>query len=406
MLKGKNIVIGVTGGIAAYKTPMLVRAITKAGGKIRVVMTDSAKEFVTPLTLSTLSGNDVIVGTFPGEMDGTLNASTWHITLARWADVMVVAPATANTIAKLAYGYADNAVTTLALSLRCPLIISPAMDTDMLQHQTTEKNIALLREQGCIVLPPAYGELASGLVGPGRLPEVKSIVQAIDRILTKKGHDLQGKKIVITAGPTYEAIDPVRYLGNRSSGKMGFAIANAAAMRGADVRLITGPVHLQTPRHVKRTDIESAQEMFRAVMKNTHEADAVIMAAAVADFTPETFSQTKIKKSDPDTATLNLKLKKTKDILSHLSKEKHRSVLVGFSLETHHELRNSKKKLREKNLDLIVINNPLHRGAGFGVDTNIVTILSKSGKVEKLPSMQKSDVAHHILNRVSKLLSN
>ena len=406
MLKGKNILIGVTGGIAAYKIPSLIRGITKEGGRVRVVMTESAKEFVTPLTLSTLSGNEVVVGTFPEETTNTINGSTWHVTLSQWADAMLIAPATANTIAKLAHGYADNAVTTLALALRCPLVISPSMDVDMWRHPTTEANLASLREQGCIILPPEQGELASGLIGPGRLPELDIIIKAIANVLSKRGRDLKGKKILITAGPTHEAIDPVRYLGNRSSGKMGFAIANAAALRGADVTLVSGPVHLQTPRNVKRVDVESAQQMYRAVIKHIKNADAVVMAAAVADFTPTTPSPIKIKKSELDGSALKIELKKTNDILQHLSHGKRRSVLVGFSLETHREFYHAKKKLKEKKLDMIVMNNPLHNGAGFGTETNIVTIISKNGKAEKLAKMQKFDVANEILNRISRILSN
>ena len=404
MFKGKKILIGVTGGIAAYKVPLLVREIKKAGGDVHLVMTNSAKEFVTPLTLSTVSGNEVIVGTFPEEQSSSIKAGTWHIKLAQQADAMLIAPATANTIAKLAHGYADNAVTTLALALRCPLIISPAMDVDMWQHPATKENIIKLRESGCTVLPPDEGELASGLVGPGRLPEISSIIRAIDDILNKSKQDLKGKRLLVSAGPTYESIDPVRFIGNRSSGKMGFALANAAALRGADVTLVAGPVHLETPRNVRRINVESAEQMYRTIMKHHKDTDAVIMAAAVADFTPTTISQKKIKKETKGSLT-NLEFKKTKDILTQLSLEKRHGILVGFSLETDNGLRNAKKKLKEKHLDVIVLNNPLEDGAGFNTDTNIVTIISRNWKTEKLKKMPKFEVANEILNRVSNILS-
>jgi phosphopantothenoylcysteine decarboxylase/phosphopantothenate--cysteine ligase len=404
VFKGKKILIGVTGGIAAYKVPLLVREIKKAGGDVHLVMTNSAKEFVTPLTLSTVSGNEVIVGTFPEEQSSSIKAGTWHIKLAQQADAMLIAPATANTIAKLAHGYADNAVTTLALALRCPLIISPAMDVDMWQHPATKENIIKLRESGCTVLPPDEGELASGLVGPGRLPEISSIIRAIDDILNKSKQDLKGKRLLVSAGPTYESIDPVRFIGNRSSGKMGFALANAAALRGADVTLVAGPVHLETPRNVRRINVESAEQMYRTIMKHHKDTDAVIMAAAVADFTPTTISQKKIKKETKGSLT-NLEFKKTKDILTQLSLEKRHGILVGFSLETDNGLRNAKKKLKEKHLDVIVLNNPLEDGAGFNTDTNIVTIISRNWKTEKLKKMPKFEVANEILNRVSNILS-
>ena len=404
MIKGKNILIGVTGGIAAYKVPVLIRELRKSGANVRVVMTESAVKFVTPVTLSTLSSSEVVVGTFPDEERSSVNMSTWHITLGQWADAMLIAPATANTIAKLAHGYADNAVTTLALALRCPLIISPAMDADMWLHPTTEKNVLSLRETGSIILPPEEGELASGLVGPGRLPEYQSIIKAIDATLSGSSKDLKGKKILITAGPTREALDPVRYIGNRSSGKMGFALANVAALRGADVTLVAGPVNLQTPRNVQRIDVESADQMYRSVMKQRKGKHAVIMAAAVADFTPKKVSSKKIKKEELGSSDVSVELKKTKDILSDLSLEKNHGKLIGFSLETNNELQNAKKKLKEKKLDLIILNNPLKDGAAFGSDTNIITIISKNGKVEKLNKMSKFEAANQILSRVAKIL--
>ncbi len=401
MLKGKKIILGVTGGIAAYKIPFLVRALKGEHAQVRVVMTEAATKFVTPLTLATLSGDEVVAGTFPQDEGGTLRAGTWHISLGTWADAMLIAPATANTTARLAHGLADNAVTTLALSLRCPLIISPAMDTDMLEHPATISNIGILRERGCIVLPPESGELASGLVGSGRLPGIDSIVRAVDRVLSVAQNDFAGRKIVVTAGPTCEPIDPVRFVGNRSSGKMGFAIANAAALRGADVTLITGPVALMSPRNVKRVDVETADEMYRRVVKAAGAADTVIMAAAVADFTPRTYSKTKIKKRQFRTSPMVLELKQTKDILQHLSSLKPRKVLVGFSLETDRELFHAQEKLKAKRLDLIVLNNPLREGAEFGAETNVVTLIPRKGKTEKLPKLSKFDVANRILNRIS-----
>lgn len=404
MLKNKHILVGVSGGIAAYKIPFLVRELKRAGAAVRVVMTEAAKQFVTPLALSTLSGEKVIVGTFPDETSRTIDAGTWHIELGRWADVMLIAPVTANLAAKLAHGYADDAVSTLALAVRCPLVVSPAMDVDMLRHRTTEENLTRLRELGYTVLPPEEGELASGLTGPGRLPEISAIVKAVDEVLESARRDLRGKRILVTAGPTYEAIDPVRFVGNRSSGKMGFALANAAALRGADVTLIAGSVSMPSPRHVRRVDVESAEQMLRAVTKELGKTNAVIMAAAVADFKPVRASSTKIKKERLDGGTMTLQLKKTPDILGELSRRKHRAVMVGFALETENGLRNAKTKLRDKKLDLIVLNNPLTEGAGFNADTNVVTIVSKTGRVERLTKMPKFDVANRILDRVSKLM--
>jgi len=405
MLKGKKIVIGITGGIAAYKIPLLIRSLKKAGAHVRVVMTDAAKEFVTPLTLSTLSGEEVIVGMFPANDAERVDASTWHITLGQWADVMVIAPATANVITKLAHGFADNAVTTLVLAMRCPIIVSPAMDVDMWNHAATQANINTLQEMGFVVLPPEEGDLASGLSGKGRLPELSVIENAVTEVLSKARQDLKGKKILVTAGPTNEPIDPVRFIGNRSSGKMGFAIANAAAQRGAEVTLITGHVHLATPRNVTRIDVESAEEMFNTVRKHYPRKDAIMMSAAVADFTPVSFSSKKIKKEQTKTKLI-IELKKTVDILHFLGAHKSNTILVGFALETHNEIASAKNKLKEKHLDFIVLNNPLHEGAGFVTDTNIVTIISKNNKVERLKKMSKFNVAQEILNRVSKKLNN
>jgi len=404
MLKGKKILIGVTGGIAAYKICFVIRELRRAGAEVRVVMTEAAKEFITPLTFSTLSGNEVIVGTFPAPGDSTVRGSTWHIDLGLWADVMLIAPATANTIAKIVHGLADNAVTTLVLSLRCPLLICPAMDAEMWTNAITQENVERLKELGFFILPPVEGDLASGLIGPGRLPEPEAIVQALSEILEKTHQNLTGKKILVTAGPTYEPIDAVRFVGNRSSGKMGFAMANAAALRGADVTLVTGPVHLHTPRNVKRIDVQTAEEMYQAVQTEFEKQDVVIMAAAVADYTPTKPVAQKIKKEDRAALKLKVELRQTRDILEALGKKKDGKVLVGFALETHDEIQNAKDKLKRKNLDLVVLNNPLLEGAAFGAETNVVSIIDRSGKIEPLPKLPKFEVANRILDRVAEIL--
>jgi phosphopantothenoylcysteine decarboxylase/phosphopantothenate--cysteine ligase len=402
-MKGKKILIGITGGIAAYKVPQLIRDLRRSGAEVRVVMTEPAKEFVTPLTLSTVSGNDVIVGTFPKSDGSVMKAGTWHIDLAQEMDCMLIAPATANTLAKIAGGIADNAVITLALAMRGPVVLSPSMDSDMLLREATQENMRILRERGYVVLPPGEGELASGLKGPGRLPDLPVIQQAIQDVLNRTACDLKGKKVLITAGPTYEAIDPVRFISNRSTGTMGFALANAAAQRGAEVTLIAGPVSRSTPRHVKRIDVETAAEMQREIKKSHKTYNIIIMAAAVSDFRPVDFSKQKIKKEYLKEDGLVIKLKKNPDILAEIGTQKGKSILIGFALETQHGIVNAKKKLRQKNLDLIVLNNPLQKGAGFGTDTNIVTIISRSGKVERLKKMSKFDTAHEILNRIVKI---
>jgi phosphopantothenoylcysteine decarboxylase/phosphopantothenate--cysteine ligase len=404
VLHKKHILLGVTGGIAAYKIPYLVRDLCKAGADVRVVMTDAAKEFVTPLTLSTLSGHEVIAGIFPAAEANIVDAGTWHIKLGQWADVMLIAPATANVLAKLAHGEADTAVTTLALALRCPLMVAPAMDVDMWRHAATQANVTSLRERGVSVLPPETGELASGLKGPGRLPETAALLQAIDDVVSGTRRDLKGKRLVVTAGPTQEALDAVRFLGNRSSGKMGFALANAAAQRGADVTLIAGPVGLQTPPNVRRVDVESAAEMYTAVIRQK-KCHALIMAAAVADFTPVKAFDKKLKKDSIPGGTLRVELRKTRDILAEVGRKNRKTLLVGFALETNNGLRNARAKLKEKHLDLVVLNNPKEKGAGFGTDTNVVTLIARSGKADRLKRMAKYDVANVILDRVAKLMA-
>lgn len=404
MLKGRKIVIGITGGIAAYKIPLLVREFVKRGASVRVLMTESAARFVAPLTLSTLSGSDTIVGTFPSPGSGH-TGKTWHIDLAQGNDLMVIAPATANVLAKLAHGIADDAVTTLALAFRNAILVCPAMDYDMWGHAATQRNVTVLRDMGYDVLPPEEGDLASGLTGPGRLPEVGRIARAAEAIVRGAKRDLAGQTILVTAGPTHEAIDPVRYLGNRSSGKMGFAIAAAAAKRGADVTLIAGPVGLATPRGVKRVDVESAADMHREVMRRSRRQSAVVMAAAVADFTPAKVSDRKIKKSALGAdGVFRLELAPTKDILQSLTRTKPRPAVAGFALETHDETRNALRKLEEKKPDLLVLNNPLKAGSSFGGDTNAVTFFWKSGRSEKLRRLPKFEVANALLDRLKPLL--
>ncbi len=404
MVKNKHILVGVTGGIAAYKIPFLIRELKKLGAELRVVVTEAATEFVTPLTLSTLAGTEVMRGMFPEHGAGQSHRGTWHIDTARWADVMVIAPATANQISRLAHGAADDAVSTLALAVRCPVLVCPAMDEDMWEHELTQANVRRLADIGYRVLPPEEGELASGLVGKGRLPEVDAILTAIHACVDTAKEDLAGRKFLVTAGPTYEPIDPVRYVGNYSSGKMGFAIASAAALRGADVTLIAGSTSLPTPRHVKRVDVHTSDEMHEAVMRHRPKKDVIVMAAAVADFKPAHPSAKKLKKDRLPEGAMALEMVPTKDILAQLGKRKGSELLVGFALETDREEANARKKLHDKNLDYIVLNNPLRAGAGFGTDTNIVTIYPKRGKAEKLPKMSKLDVAHRLLDRISKSL--
>jgi phosphopantothenoylcysteine decarboxylase/phosphopantothenate--cysteine ligase len=363
-------------------------------------MTRAATEFITPLTLSVLSRREVIIEMFPPAPDQPTTQWTKHIELALWADAMLIAPASANTIAKLAHGLADNFLTTLALALRCPLVIAPTMDVDMYQSEVTQHNVALLRERGCVVIEPESGELASGLSGPGRLPDIDIVVQSLRRVLEHANRDLEGKNVLVTAGPTQEPIDPVRYIGNRSSGKMGFAFATAAAQRGAVVTLISGPVPLATPRNVRRIDVSTAAEMERAVMREFPSADLLVMAAAVADFAPVSASAQKVKRESVAGDRWAVELRRNPDILKNAGERKTHQILVGFALETEMGLANARNKLVAKHLDAIVLNNPLEEGAGFGADTNIVTLITAAGTVEQLPKMSKFDVAHRILTRI------
>lgn len=367
------------------------------------MMTHSATQFITPLTFSTLSQEEVIVSLWPSDTNSSTDLGVKHIDYGLWADVMLIAPATANTIAHLAHGYADDIISSTVLALRCPAIVAPAMDVDMWENQATQENISTLRSRGYFIIPPESGELASGLVGVGRLPEPETIVDFVDNVIDKIPLDLKGKKILVTAGPTHEPIDPVRFIGNRSSGKMGFAIANAAALRGAEVTLISGPVTLGTPKHVKRIDVETAEQMHGAVLDNLFQCDVVIMSAAVADYAPAKFSPQKIKKIGPHARGMSLELRTTPDILKSVAEKKSKQIVIGFALETANELENAKHKLEKKQLDMIVLNSSNDEGAAFGSDTNIVTLIDKNGTVKKLPKMPKFDVATEILNYVKKL---
>ncbi|MBM4168658.1 MAG: bifunctional phosphopantothenoylcysteine decarboxylase/phosphopantothenate--cysteine ligase CoaBC [Ignavibacteria bacterium] len=405
MLKGKHILVGVTGGIAAYKVCYLVRELKKAGADVRVVMTEAGARFVTPLTFSALSEHETLVDLWADDQATGSSIRTRHIELALWADLMVIAPASANTIAKLTGGLSDNLLTIIALACRAPIVLVPTMDADMYLNPITQKNLVALQERGYYVIAPEEGELASGLVGPGRLPEVETVLQYIGKVLDGSDRDLVSRKILVTAGPTYEAIDPVRFIGNRSSGKMGFAIACAAAMRGAEVTLISGPVHLETPRHVRRINVESAHEMYENVMTEAKETEAIIMAAAVADYTPAKTSPKKIKKTVSGEIP-QVELRTTVDILHTLGKKKDGKKLIGFALETDDEFQHALDKLKAKNLDLIILNSLQDEGAGFGVETNVVTIIDAAGHAEKLPKLSKFDVAHRILDRVKHLFSS
>ena len=397
-LKGKNILLGVTGCIAAYKSCLIVREFVKRGANVKVVMTPSAIEFITPLTLSTLSQNDVIVNTFPENQKDGSNLSTWHIDYALWADLMLVAPATINTIAKMAYGFADNALTTLVTALRSPLLIAPAADVDMYNNPINKENIQKLENLGHYIIYPESGELASGLSGAGRLADTNKILDAVELILSGYSKDLVGMKILVSAGPTYEDIDPVRFIGNRSSGKMGYAIAKAALLRGANVTLISGPSSQNIYPEINLVRVRSATEMERAIKKEIDKNNLLIMSAAVSDFKPADTKSNKIKKS---AGFKEIKLTENPDILSQLKAKKTK--VVGFALETQNELSNAKKKLKEKDLDMIVLNSP-GKESGFETDTNKVTIIRKDGKSVKIPLLSKFQVANKILNEAKNIL--
>jgi phosphopantothenoylcysteine decarboxylase/phosphopantothenate--cysteine ligase len=398
MLTGKNILLGVTGGIAAYKTANLIRLFKKSGANVQVIMTPNSKQFITPLTLSTLSEQPV----YSDFSD--INTGEWnsHVELGAWADLFIIAPATANSISKMANGLCDNLLLATYLSAKCQVIIAPAMDLDMYKHVTTEENLRKLVSNGNKIIDPQIGELASGLVGKGRMEEPEEILSFISNYL-KDGLLLFGKKVLITAGPTFEQIDPVRFIGNYSSGKMGFELAKKANELGADVTLITGPTKINTSiNSINRIDVRSAEDMYKQVKGNYKSADIVLMAAAVADYTPFATEKDKIKKSENN---LEIKLKATKDILSSLGESKKKNqILVGFALETNNEQLNAKDKLVRKNLDLIVLNSLNDKGAGFDYDTNKITIIDKNNKVEEYELKSKSEVATDIFNKIISLL--
>lgn len=393
MLKGKHILLGVTGSIAAYKAAVLCRLLRNAGAEVQVVMTATAKQFITPLTMATLSKNPILVEFFNPE-NGEWNS---HISLGEWADCYVIAPATANTIAKMATGVADNLLLTTYLSARCKTIVAPAMDCDMFAHITTQTNFTTLRNHGVVIADSPAGELASGLTGKGRMAEPEQILDLIAKTLnSEKKKSLQGKHFVVTAGATIEAIDPVRYITNHSTGKMGYAIAKSLAERGAEVTLVTGRTALATPAGVKRVDVLSAADMYSAATEAFATADGAIMCAAVADYTPAKVAEHKIKKSDDDMA---IELVRTKDIAAALGAVKGDRLLVGFALESDEGVKSAQSKLKRKNLDFIVLNSLTDKGAGFGVDTNKVTFIDNNGS-QSLPLMSKSDVAESIVHKI------
>jgi len=397
-LEGKHIVLGVTGSIAAYKSASLIRLLVKEGAEVKVVMTKLAKEFITPLTLATLSKNTIAVEFFNPE-NGQWNS---HVSIGLWADLFVIAPATANTISKMANGVADNLLITSYLSAKCPIIVAPAMDLDMYRHPSIQKNIKTLISYGNIIVEPDSGELASGLIGKGRMAEPIEIVDEIIRYTKEDKDDFRGKKVLISAGPTYEKIDPVRFIGNYSSGKMGFALANEFSSRGAEVFLVAGPVNLKTPsKKIQRTNVESAKQMYNAMVTQSAMADIVISCAAVADFTPEFTANKKMKRGHDE---LVVRLKPTNDIAKELGRIKHDGqILVGFALETNDEESNAKLKLEKKNLDLIVLNSLNDKNTCFGYDTNKITILSRSGKIFSYSLKEKAEVAKDIVDKIKKI---
>jgi phosphopantothenoylcysteine decarboxylase/phosphopantothenate--cysteine ligase len=424
MLRGKKIILGVTGGIAAYKSAYLVRLLVKSGAEVQVVMTPNAKEFITPVTMSALSGKPVISEFF------TSNTGQWnsHVDLGLWADAMVIAPATASTIGKMANGIADNMLVTTYLSAKAPVFIAPAMDLDMLKHPTTKRNIELLKSYGNHIIEPTNGELASHLTGKGRMEEPENIVKVLDEYFECEdgevcgngvysdgesrinraesngeicGKELKGRKILITAGPTYEKIDPVRYIGNFSSGKMGFAIAEECLERGGDVTLVAGPVSRECSKEIERIDVTSAQEMCDAVTGKFDKCDIAIMCAAVADYGVENYSDVKIKREKDEIPVI--KLKRNKDIAKAIGEKKRKGqITVGFALETNNEEENAKAKLESKNLDMIVLNSLRDKNAAFQADTNKVTIIERNGEVKKYGCKDKRLVAKDIIDVIIK----
>ena len=398
MLKYKTVVIGVSGGIAVYKTLDVVSRLRKLGVNVNVIMTKSATEFVTPLSFQSLSQNYVVCDMFE-------DPKTWdveHISLAKRADVFLIAPATANVIGKIANGIADDMITTTVMATKAKVLIAPAMNTNMYENPILQRNINTLKELGYNFVEPESGRLACGDTGKGKLASPETIVDEVVKLLSK-GQDLKGKSIIVTAGPTVESIDPMRYITNRSTGKMGYSIAKEAIERGADVTLITGPTNLTPPQNLKKlVKIESAKDMYEAVLENLDENDVVIKSAAVADYKPKNYSNKKIKKSDDD---LVIELDRNKDIAQEIGKIKNNKILVGFAAETNDLIENASLKIKKKNIDFIVANDLTKEGAGFGVDTNIVKIIDKEGNITEYPKMKKEEVANIILDKIKELLS-
>lgn len=397
MLQGKNIVLGVTGGIAVYKSVEIVSRLRKAGAQVKVIMTEAASKFVAPLTFREISQNPVAVSMWS-------EVSNWnveHIALASWADLFLIAPATANFIGKVANGIADDMLTTTVMATRAKVIVAPAMNTNMFENPVVKENLQKLAQLGYEIIPPAIGKLACGTEGCGRLPEPVDIVGVLTRLQTQQ-QSLQGKKVVVTAGGTQEPIDPVRYVGNNSSGKMGYALAKRAQLRGADVVLVSGPTFLPDPPGIKVVRVKTALQMREAVLNEYSDADIVIKAAAVADYRPQSRAEQKIKKTEEN---LTIVLEKNPDILLELGQRKTKQFLVGFAAETQELLANAREKLHKKNLDMIVANDVTLAGAGFNADTNIIKILLTDGSVIELPQLSKEEVADEIFNRIDSLLS-
>ena len=396
MLKGKHIILGITGSIAAYKSAVLCRLLVSAGAEVKVVMTPLAKQFITPLTMATVSQHPILVDFFNPE-NGEWNS---HVKLGEWADLYLIAPATANTMAKMASGVADNLLLTTYLSARCPVAVAPAMDLDMYAHVATQRNMEQLRRDGVHIVEPGSGFLASGLVGKGRMAEPEQIVEAVKAILSEKKKSLEGKHFLVTAGATIEPIDPVRFISNHSSGKMGYAVAEVLAERGAQVTLVSGRTSLAVPQGVSRVDVLSAEDMWQECVARFDECDGAVMCAAVADYTPCIVAEQKMKKSDSD---MKIELRRTKDIAATLGANKGKRVLVGFAMETEHEQQNAVSKLERKNFDFIVLNSLRTEGAGFRGDTNVVTLIDRE-QSEPLPLMSKHEVAVRIVDKIEKFL--
>lgn len=399
VLKGKKVLLGITGGIAAFKTAALVRLFIKSGAEVKVVMTPAAKEFITPLTLSTLSKNEVY-SSFTDEEDENAKWNN-HVELGLWADFMLIAPATANTLSKMATGNSDNFLLATYLSAKCPVFFAPAMDLDMYKHPSTKKSFSILQEYGNVMIPAGEGELASGLHGEGRMAEPEDILRFLEDHYSEN-LPLKGKKILITAGPTYEAIDPVRFIGNHSTGKMGYELAEAALKLGAEVTLVSGPTHLTTDeRKINLIRVTSTRDMYEAVEANFKDTDVFIASAAVADYRPKTVANEKIKKADD---SMVLELTKTEDVLASMGERKQHQKLIGFALETNNEVENARNKLKRKNLDFIVLNSLNDKGAGFKSDTNKVSIIYPNIKKD-FELKSKKEVARDILNEIIELLN-